>query len=107
MMDSTKSNDFAVSVLYEWFNENKANYIARGAEIEFKDTGHGSACVRLETKRHLADISVWDHASCLDIQVMDVNSEESDFPHTGECESKAEFKHYLKEFIKWFQSVEQ
>jgi hypothetical protein len=107
MMKNTKSHDFAVRTLYEWFTENREDFIARGVELEFKDTGRGSAYVRLETKGHLAELVAWDHASCLDIQVMDVNTKQSNYPHTGECESKSAFKYHLKEFINWLQDVEQ
>ena len=66
MMGNTNPQDFAVLTLYEWFKDNKAEFIARNAELEFKDSGHGSAYVRLETKAYLAELSAWDHASCLD-----------------------------------------
>ena len=106
MMGNTNPQDFAVLTLYEWFKDNKAEFIARNAELEFKDSGHGSAYVRLETKAYLAELSAWDHASCLDIQIIDIKLEENSYPHTGECESKRIFENHLKEFIKWFHSAE-
>jgi hypothetical protein len=42
--------------------------------------------VRLESERYLAEICSWDHASCLDIQIIELGTKESIFPHVGECE---------------------
>lgn len=106
-MEDTTTQKFAVHVLYEWFKDKKEEFISRSAELEFKDSGHGSAYVRLETKAYLAEVSVWDHASCLDIQIMDLRNDKSTFPHTGECESKEIFESHLKDFEKWFRHAEQ
>ena len=102
-----KSQSFAVHTLYEWFKNNTESFVARGIDLEFKDSGRGSAYVRLETKTHISELAVWDHASCLDIQIIDAKSEETRFPHTGECESKKLLENHLNEFVEWLQSVEQ
>jgi len=57
IMGRMNSDNFAVRTLYEWFKHNKAKFIDKGAEIEFKDSGHGSAYVRLVTKSYLAELS--------------------------------------------------
>ncbi len=106
-MEDTAQQKFAVHVLYEWFKDKKEEFVARSTELEFKDSGHGSAYVRLETKAYLAEVTAWDHASCLDIQIIDLKKDESTFPHTGECESKKIFVSHLKGFDKWFQQAEQ
>ncbi len=91
----------AIAILYEWFQENKGLFISLETELEFRDSGHGSACVRLESKTHLVELCAWDHASCLDIQIIEKATEESVYPHTGSCESIMEFKGYLNDFIVW------
>lgn len=89
--------------LYSWFNENKEYFVTSCRNVEFKDSGRGSACVNLETERYIISVCAWDHACCLDIQVMEVKSEESRFPHMGDCESIDEFKGYLKDFSAWLK----
>ena len=49
------------------------------------------------------EICAWDHAFCLDIQVVDVKSGESRFPRAGNCESLQAFRQYLDEFLVWFK----
>ncbi len=92
-----------VNTLYSWFQDNKELFISCGAELEFKDTGRNSAYVRLETISHMMELCAWDHACCLDIQIVEIESEKSIFPHTGDCESINEFKEHLKTFIIWFK----
>jgi hypothetical protein len=94
---------YAVSFLKSWFEKNDDFFKNNDAASEFKDSGHGSANVRLETARHLIEVSAWDHASCLDIQILEVKSEESTFPHMRECETKSVFECHLQDFIQWFK----
>lgn len=93
----------SVAVLYSWFQKNKDLFVAGGAELEFRDSGHGSAYVRLETASHLAELCAWDHEKCLDIQVIDIQSEESKFPHSGSCDSMQEFEEHLGQFLTWYK----
>ncbi len=94
----------AVALLYEWFQENKEVFISLGEELEFKDSGRGSAYVRLESKSSLMELCAWDHATCLDIQIIDIATEESSYPHTGSCQSLNEFEAHLKKFMSWFEN---
>ena len=93
----------AVAALYSWFQENRETLISSSAELEFKDTGRGSGSVRLETKTYIIDLSAWDHAISLDIQVIEVKTEVSRFLYTGECGSIEEFGNHLNEFLIWFK----
>lgn len=92
-----------VAVLYSWFQANKELFISIGSELEFKDSGRGSGYVRLETESYLIELAAWDRAICLDIQFIEVKSEETHFPHTGYCESIEEFENQLNEFLVWFR----
>jgi hypothetical protein len=94
-----------VSVLCEWFNSVKNIFLDGGAKIEFKDTGHGSAFVRVEIKTHLMEVCVWDYASCLDSQIMEIESEKIIYPHNGSCENRQDFEFELQEFISAFQKL--
>lgn len=101
------SDTYAVPFLKSWFHKHKDLFKNHDVVSEFKDSGHGSAYVRLEMDRYLAELCTWDHASCLDIQIIDLGSEESVFPHVGECETKFEFENQLSKFIEWFKHEQQ
>ncbi len=94
----------AVALLYKWFQSNTDLFIRAGAELEFRDSGHGSAYVRLETKTYMMELCAWDHATCLNVQIIDIKTEESSFPHEGSCDSIEMFEQHLNEFIEWFQN---
>jgi len=87
-----------VTALYGWFNDNNAYFLSSFSELEFKDSGRGSACVNLESETHIVSVCAWNHACCLDIQVMEVKSEEASYPHMGDCASIEEFKSHLEDF---------
>jgi len=101
------NNQYAVTELYDWFKINKKLFMSYDAEIEFRDSGHGSAYVRLETQKYMYEVIVWDHASCLNSQILEIKSEQSTFLHEGSCESIKSFKEYLKEFINYFNKNEK
>ena len=92
-----------VAVLCSWFQENKDFFISSGSELEFKDSGRESGYVRLETQSYLMELCAWDHAICLDIQIIEIKSEQSTFLHAGDCESIKEFENHLNEFLVWFK----
>ena len=87
----------STTTLHSWFNKNKEYLASNCNELEFKDSGRGSACINLETKKYIISICAWDHAYCLDIEVLDLKTEQSNFLHVGSCASILEFKEYLKE----------
>jgi len=97
------SDVYAVSFLNSWFQKNHKLFDRHSVVSEYMDTGNGSALVRLTSARYLAEICVWDHASCIDIQILDVSSEKSTFPHVGECKDRLELEAELNKFIEWFE----
>ena len=99
------NNYNAVSRLYEWFNENKYHFLFANTELEFRDSGHGSAYVRLETKSYLSELCVWDHALCLNARCLDIEKETDIYLHEGSCESIEAFETQLQGFLAWFKSV--
>jgi hypothetical protein len=102
-MSEIKEN-YAVDTLRDWLNQNRSAFENYKTTFEFKDSGHGSANVQLDTGAYLVDVSAWNHASCLDIQILDIKTEESIFPHVGDCASKSEFERHLAELIVWYKS---
>lgn len=100
-----KDEEYAVSELYAWFKKNQEYFISTNMDLNFKDTGRNSASVNLECETYIMQLCAWDHASCLDIQTMDCKTEEISFPHTGDCNSKEEFKEILNDFLIWHKST--
>jgi hypothetical protein len=88
--------------LYVWFKENQESFASRCGEIEFKDFGRGSASVILVSEKYIASVSAWNRALCLDIEVLEVETEDCKFPHVGDCKSMEEFRFHLNEFLTWF-----
>ena len=101
---SEVSDAFAVAALRVWFEANRDRFAQSGASSEYKDSGYRSASVRLETKTHLIEACAWDHASCLDTQILSLETGESLFPHVGHCDSKSEFESHLQYLIDWYVS---
>jgi hypothetical protein len=97
-------NAYAVSELERWFKAHEEYFEKTGA-VRYKDSGMGSATVRIETKKYLIDISAWDHATCLDIQILEIETAASTFPHVGDCETKSEFLKRLNLLTEWFDNA--
>lgn len=96
------SQQFAVATLYKWFQENVSNFKAKKAQIEFRDAGDGRAYVRVDTGKYMTELLVKDKGSYLDIERIDMDTDESTFPRLGSCESQSEFEEHLAEFVEWF-----
>jgi hypothetical protein len=95
---------YAVSELEGWFKANEKLF-AKAGVVGYNDSGKGSANVRIETEQYLIDIVAWDHAACLDIQILDIKTEESTFSHVGDCEDRSDFLKHLHLFAEWFTNV--
>jgi hypothetical protein len=103
---SNIENPYAVAHLNAWFEENRQFYAQYTTGAHFKDSGRGSASVRLETPRYFIEVCVWDHASCLDVQILNVETGESVFPYVGHCESKSEFENRLNNVVSRLEKLD-
>lgn len=92
-----------VEELYHWFKTHQDLFSANCGEIEFKDFGRGSAKVFLDAGNLMISVSAWNNAFCLDIEILEVETENCQFPHVGDCESIKEFQRHLGEFLTWFK----
>lgn len=102
------ANDvYAVALLKSWFQEHHGFFNNNKIKSELKDTGHGSALVRLESAQYMAEVCVWDHASCMDVQILEIATEKSTFPHVGECKTRLEFESELSKFLDWVKNDER
>ncbi len=96
-------NNYAVNELYSWFRKNQDYFIGQDVEITYTDKGRNSASVAVNGPEYLVDIVSWDNASCLDIAVMVVSSEETKYLHSGSCADKEEFIGNLNESLTWYK----
>ena len=102
------ANDvYAVALLKAWFQEHHGVFDSNKIKSELKDTGHGSALVRLESTHYMAEVCVWDHASCMDVQILEISTEKSTFPHVGQCTTRLEFESELSKFLDWVKHGER
>jgi hypothetical protein len=98
------NNVYAVALLKDWFQEHHGLFNSKKIKSELKDTGHGSALVRFESTKYMAEVCVWDHASCMDAQILEISTEKSTFPHVGECTTRTEFESELSKFLDWVKN---
>lgn len=101
---TNEKQEFAVKALTVWYQENLDVLKKIFNSVEIINSGHDSVGVKLESGQYLVDISAWNHASCLDIQILEVESEESNFLHVGDCNSKEEFEIHLGKFMEWLDN---
>lgn len=93
----------AVSTLYQWFKDNMDLFKSKNSQTEFRDSGRGQAYVRVDTADFMTEISVWDENYRLNSEIIDLDKDETTFPHTGDCETQEKYEQQLKEFIEWFE----
>jgi hypothetical protein len=94
----------AIETCAEWINSHADALKARGVKIEPQGITNGKATFWLYGPRHLIDISVWDHAFCLDVLVMDSNTNEMVFSEAGACDTADGVRGRLKRFWSWYAS---
>ncbi|MBX7228727.1 MAG: hypothetical protein K1X48_03855 [Burkholderiaceae bacterium] len=97
----------AVFLLKCWFEQNQDFFKAYKLIATLKDSTPGVANVTLETEHYLLDINAWNHGTCLDIQILELKSEISVFPHVGECETLSIFQDHLQQLIAWLKNKSQ
>lgn len=95
------SEQTAVPILYDWFKNNVGRFKSKKAQIEFRDSGAGSAYVRVDTQTHMTEIIVWDEIFRLNSEIINLDTDETTFPHTGDCESQADFEQQLEDYLTW------
>ena len=99
-----KEEKYAVTELYSWFKNNQEYLVANNNEISFKDSGRNSAAVAIQNNTHVIQLCAWDHASCLDIEILEIDNEKFTLPHTGTCHSKIQFIEELDKFLTWHKN---
>lgn len=96
--------DYAIASLESWFHINRQNFQKCGASIKFNDSTRGFAEIQIETNKYLISISAWDHGACLEIQILEIESEDSIFPTVGGCKTRNIFENHRDSFLIWFNN---
>ena len=91
-----------ISILYAWFLQNVPTFKKSKAETEFRDSGTGTARVRVDTNKFMTEITVKNKGLNLDIEVINLENDVSEFPHIGECKSMTDFERQLEGFMIGF-----
>jgi len=94
--------EYAVVTHKEWYLINKSLFESLGAATKYTDTGRGSATLEIDTDKHIMQVTAWNHASCLNIEILDIKSEVSNYITEGACEDKAIFDQHLQNYLAWF-----
>jgi len=91
----------AISTVDSWLATH-ANAIAeRGVEVHQESRTESLAGIWLYCSKHLVDISVWNHAYCLDILVLDADDGTQVFSRAGSCQTAEGVTQRLEELWSW------
>lgn len=94
----------AIETCTSWIDSLANEMHARGIEVERKGQEDGKAAFWLYGPRHLVDVSVWNHAFCLDVLAFDSNTNEMVFSEAGSCETSDGVLERLERFWSWYVS---
>jgi hypothetical protein len=92
----------AIEICRSWFAARRGELIARSIELEASDSVDGKAIFLLYAPRHLIEVSVWDHACCLDVLAFYSSTEEMVFSEGGSCQTPAGVNDRLERFWAWY-----
>lgn len=87
-----------------WLVTNQHRIGSAPVKLERHETPAKTLGVWFSTPKHLIDISVWDHAFCLDIVALSQSSGETDYCVAGSCEDHGGLTKRLNDFLVWLES---
>jgi hypothetical protein len=94
----------AIETCKGWFDSRAGQLQTHCIELECQGEENGKAVFWLYAPKHLVDVTVWDHAFCLDVLVMDSNTNEMVFSEAGECATSRGVCERLERFWTWYES---
>jgi hypothetical protein len=89
---------YAVIAIEAWYNDHKENFQKYCTSVNLKNSGRGSAEIQLETSKYVISISVWNHASTIEIQKIEVKTENTALPTLEACITRGVFEKDLNLF---------
>ncbi|PZU27778.1 MAG: hypothetical protein DI584_07975 [Stenotrophomonas sp.] len=100
-MTETSSSETARAFVSAWLLANHEQLDLRQLKFEQLELPAKTLSTWYQTEDLLVDITVWDHAHCLDILVMEQPSNELVFSEAGSCESTAGLLARLNALSGW------
>ena len=94
----------AIDTCAAWLDSLADQMRARAIEVEPQGEANGKAAFWLYGPRHLVDVTVWNHAFCLDVLVFDSKTNEMVFSEGGSCETSRGVLERLERFWSWYVS---
>ena len=80
-----------------------------GTQLKFawREEHSRAFCAEFETMKYLIQFCAWDHACCLDIQVLNKVTGGDDYIVAGECNNVEGLLERLNTFLHWLNINEQ
>ena len=93
-------------VVEAWLEVNGARL---GNRVKFHryESPSQTLVVWFETSKFLMEILVWDHACCLNIEAMNIQTGKADFYVGGPCEKFSDLTERLDAFLTWYESSKE
>ncbi|HEX4910865.1 MAG TPA: hypothetical protein VFV64_08885, partial [Permianibacter sp.] len=66
---------YAVEALRKWYAEHKYFFDSQSIATEWREVRGVSAGVNIDSPMYVAQVTAWDHASCLDVFVADIRTD--------------------------------
>jgi hypothetical protein len=103
----TQLPEGARAYVLAWLVENQSRLGLHQLKIEAVEEPAATLSAWYKTPAYLLDVTVWDHAYCLDILVMEQASDKLVFSEAGSCENAQGLRVRLSRFAAWLCSHTQ
>jgi hypothetical protein len=100
-MIELSSQDCASDYVSDWLTLNHERLGLKQIKLERNELPAKTLSVWYEAPSYLIVISVWDHAHCLDILVIEESSDSFVFSEAGSCGSTTGLLERLTSFSNW------
>jgi hypothetical protein len=90
-----------------WYKSN-ADYLSRQCErfcISRAEFEGGASQIELDLGKYVSVITAWNNEYCMDIEIVNMETEEASFPVHGPCGSLNSFINRLDNHFAWIKEV--
>jgi len=99
----TGTTNGAVTWLERWLIYRRSILESMGLKVERSKSDFGSAAVSLDSNKIASGICAWDQRDTLEIQLIDLDTNESSLVFDGPCPSKEFFLEELTNYENWLK----
>lgn len=78
----------------------RVDWAGIGVESDWRPAGHGAQCVEFWTEHSVVQIVAWDHAYCLDVEILDARTSHGTYLCFGPCDTAQKFQATLNEALR-------